>query len=560
LIKDRNLESFCYTRAVQFNGTAILPQQSVKVLGVTLDKKLAMDEHLSRVIKKGTRACLSLQAIKGTRPAQMRQLFRSCVLPITDYAASAWYGPGKVGVVRLVNALEKVQRLGARLITRAWKKVALPILEAEACLEPTKERLGRKVSAHVTKLISLPKSNPAKKALLRGFNVITQVSPLGATVAVSKERLKPNGSRLPMENPPWIHAPWIDHSHRVVIKEKDQAIRDTATIAGADIVGLYTDASVAKRLAAIAVVQRTGIVTQVVRRDSIGWASTCGVLSAEIAAIAAALKYAQEHLEQVQQLVVFSDSQQALRAIQAGNDARTGRALLSKIAESIGTLCRAGIDLRFRWCPGHEGVVGNEEADDAAREASSHTGKPTAPALERVREVAGVIRLINRDRSEDPNPFDTTRLPGQYTWKLDQALPGKHTLQLYGSLTSDQASILIQARTGHCRLNQYLSRAGLVDDAKCGCRDDDETIKHILLVCPRWTAKRGELRATAGDRSGDVPYLLGGWGSKKDIRTGQSLDGPKEKWKPDLAVVKATIRFLEKTGRLTYQQEVIQAV
>jgi hypothetical protein len=137
----------------------------------------------------------------------MRQLFRSCVLPITDYAASAWYGTGKVGVVRLVNALEKVQRLGARLITRAWKKVALPILEAEACLEPTKERLDRKVSAHVAKLISLPKSNPAKSALLRGFNVNTQVSPLGATVAVSKERLKPNGSRLPMDDPPWIQAP-----------------------------------------------------------------------------------------------------------------------------------------------------------------------------------------------------------------------------------------------------------------------------------------------------------------------------------------------------------------
>jgi hypothetical protein len=173
------------TRAVHFNGTAILPQQSVKVLGVTLDKKLAMDEHLSRVINKGIRACLSLQAIEGTRPAQMRQLYRSCVLPITDCAASAWYGPGKVGVVRLVNALEKVQRVGGRLITRAWKKVALPILEAEACLEPTKERLDRKVSAHAAKLISLSKSIPAKSALLHGFNVNTQVSPLGAKVVVS---------------------------------------------------------------------------------------------------------------------------------------------------------------------------------------------------------------------------------------------------------------------------------------------------------------------------------------------------------------------------------------
>lgn len=103
-------------------------------------------------------------------------------------------------MVRLVNALEKVQRLGARLITRAWKKVSLPILEAEACLEPTKERLDRKVSAHVAKLTSLLKSNLAKSILLYRFNVNTQVSPLGATVVVSKERLKPNGSRLPIED------------------------------------------------------------------------------------------------------------------------------------------------------------------------------------------------------------------------------------------------------------------------------------------------------------------------------------------------------------------------
>jgi len=86
----------------------------------------------------------------------MRQLFRSCVLPIIDYAISAWYGPGKPGVVRLTHALEKVQRLGARLILRAWKVVSLPILEVEAFLELTKERLDKKVIAHIAKLISLP--------------------------------------------------------------------------------------------------------------------------------------------------------------------------------------------------------------------------------------------------------------------------------------------------------------------------------------------------------------------------------------------------------------------
>jgi hypothetical protein len=39
------------------------------------------------------------------------------------------------------------------------------------------------------------------------------------------------------------------------------------------------------------------------------------------------------------------------------------------------------------------------------------------------------------------------------------------------------------------------------------------------------------------------------------MRTGQLLDGPKEKWKSNMEVVKATIRFLEKTGRLSKQPQ-----
>jgi len=138
----------------------------VKVLGVTLDTKLAMDKHILKVTTKGFKACLLLQAIKGVRPTQMRQLFRSCVLPIINYATSTWFSPGKRGTVRLCYALRKVQRLGAQAILRAWKAVTLPILEAEANLEATTVRLTQKVVAHVTKLLALPIDNPVHKALV----------------------------------------------------------------------------------------------------------------------------------------------------------------------------------------------------------------------------------------------------------------------------------------------------------------------------------------------------------------------------------------------------------
>jgi hypothetical protein len=160
---------------------------------------------------------------------------------------------------------------------------------------------------------------------------------------------------------------------------------------------------------------------------------------------------------------------------------RSKRILVYSILQAITSLTKKNTDTSSRQVPAHEGIVGNEEADEAARAVSSRKDKPSALALERVRVIEGVVSLINRDRSENRTPFDAIGLAGQYTWKMDQALPGRHTLQLYGSLTSDQASILIQARTGHCRLNQYLSRAGLRDDTKCGCGDNDETIKHVFL-------------------------------------------------------------------------------
>lgn len=141
---------------------------------------------------------------------------------------------------------------------------------------------------------------------------------------------------------------------------------------------------------------------------------------------------------------------------------------------------------------------------------------------------------------------------------MDQALLEKHTPRLYRSLTSDQTATLIQARSGHCRLNQYLARGGLIESTRCECGHDEETVRHVILSRTRWAEARKELRVAAGDRSGDGTFLLGGWGTRKDGKR-QSLDGPREKWRSNLEVVEATIRFLEQTGRLANPPQVVEA-
>ena len=241
-------------------------------------------------------------------------------------------------------------------------------------------------------------------------------------MAAMAGRLKNIVTKPLLGNPPWIHATWVGFGHRVVIAERDQAIRDANQIAKAGIISLYPDASVAARLAAIAVAKRDGESATVVLQESIGWASTYSVLTSEIAAIAAALDYTQESLKPGPQeapftvlrlrVIILSDSQHALEAIQAGNNAKTGRALLRKISKSFYTLKEKGTEVEFRWVPRHTGVCRNVEADKAAREATGREGVPTAPAARRIREAAGVIRLIENDRKSDSALFNPKGLPG----------------------------------------------------------------------------------------------------------------------------------------------------
>ena len=193
-------------------------------------------------------------------------------------------------------------------------------------------------------------------------------------------------------------------------------------LANAGIASLYSDASVTARCAAVAVTRRRGGSAEVVVQESIGWSTTCGILTAEIAAIAAALEFVQDAFEPEPQelpllatklrITIFTDSQLALEAIKAGNSARRGRDLLRRIAESFFALREKDIEVEFRWVPGHSGVCGNEQADVAAKAAASQAGGLIAPLARRVREADGLIKAIEQDRKRDSDNFDPEGIPG----------------------------------------------------------------------------------------------------------------------------------------------------
>jgi ribonuclease HI len=468
--------------------------------------------------------------------------------PTLDYAASVWFGPGKRGTERLLNRLGQVQRLGARITLRAFRQVSLGVLEAEACLETARDRLTWRTAKHAAKLLAADQDNPAREALLINTwaNNFRYCSPLQHTLKTHQKHLQQKGSTPITSDPAWVQAPWEDWTPLITIRDEVKAIQECKSAAAKQIDAVYIYASCRNGLSGIGVIQHTRFTYGQLQGLSVGRQNTCSVLAAELTGIRQALQLGYGGY-------ISTDSTKALAAIRAGNKAISCRAILRDISRLLCQRARSYQLPRLAWSPGHKGIPGNEKANTVARQATAVQGEPTAPVDERIRELKGVLQLMEKDRSDNPTLTRRHRNVGQYTWQLDRALPGKHTLALY-NISSEEASVLIQMRTGHCRLNQSLHRLRIVDTADCQCGEGEESIQYVLLHCPRWTAARAELQAAAGDRWGDVSYLLGGWGLKKHWETGEPLDGPKEKWKPDLKVVKQTIRFLQHTGRLAHSQ------
>jgi hypothetical protein len=61
---------------------------------------------------------------------------------------------------------------------------------------------------------------------------------------------------------------------------------------------------------------------------------------------------------------------------------------------------------------GHAGVCRNIEADRVAQEAASRDSVLMALLARRIREAAGVIRLVKNDQKGNLTLFDSEGLPG----------------------------------------------------------------------------------------------------------------------------------------------------
>ena len=521
-----------------YDGTTrtLVPDRTVKWLGVHFDRKLLFNHHAKIAAAKGENAVNSLRmlanTIRGLSHSFLRRLYLACVIPKILYACPSWWNNTKCQA----KALEKVQRKALCLVCAAFKTTPTQALEIEASIPPLQLQAQLAKRRFAIRLNKLPTSNAIIQRLpntWRDNEAPTFPPPIPTTP--SKRKTKTTLSKIstftshdherinPFSSPPWLR-PLSLFPDRLMTKPCDNST-DSVTArdnhlklindlkANPNSLYIYTDGSKLNksgffRVGAAAAAYHLG---NEVGTTKIGLGGHAEVFDAEMAAIAKAATIAENlitEIPDINQIFLFSDSAAATRAIVDPKPNSAQHFTLSfhnKIRPLLET--HPNLSITVAWCPSHCGIQGNERADTLAKEATSlgcQIPFSTTRSNARRRSKNSITKLWQKDWKDAPK-VGRFAIANRTPPSLN---PTKHFKHL-----KDKREVfgrVLQCRSGHAYTGEFRQSFLPLSPDPTACQCDNETLEsrsHILIECPRYDQHRNILEKASKYIA--LPVLLG---------------------------------------------------
>lgn len=472
--------------ALRLAGNIIPFQTSFKFLGVILDRRLSMRQHINFIRQKCKKRLNLFRCLSGTDFGADRKtllhLYKALVLPVIEYGAIVYEGGHK----SYVQKLDAVQNSFLRIATGAMKSSPVSALLVESFIAPLHLRRIEQTLRYVAKIELQPYHNtfvaihtlpgihhdylgPSEKR--SGLTIASRVNKFCKDINLIKPRVSPSPKLV---KPPWElarrHVKMLFDSPKssftpAEVQQKFNRLRSKYS----RIPFIFTDGSKDNEHTSNAFV--CGQHFDVARLPD-----GTSVYLAELHAIFLALKFIET--KGLRQAVICSDSRSVLQSLL---NSRPSCSLLILVINLHQKLSDLGVKVQFIWIPGHSGVAGNEEADTMAKRALTLdlvTDLPTE-----ITSIKSAIRQHILRHWQDQWQNNTSQT---------QMKEIKPEIQHWSSSfrqNRKEEKVLAKMRIGHTLLTHSFI---FLKEPRPRCPQCDQTltVNHILLHCRNYQLHR----------------------------------------------------------------------
>ncbi|GFV06924.1 putative RNA-directed DNA polymerase from transposon X-element [Trichonephila clavipes] len=361
----------------------------VRFLGVIFDRRLTFLPHILHLRKRCEKSLNLLKVLSNTSwgadRTSLLRVYQAIVLSRIDYGCVA-YGSACNSTLQ---KLDPVHHMALRICSGAFRTSPVQSLYVNCHQLPLDLRRRKLSLAYYFKILSVP-SHPLQNVYMStSMKRLYDARP--SNIRPFMDRMKLHISELDLPNvriqqrnlflfQPWntprFHYinPFATYSKSTVAPVVFQRVFAYHRSQYSRYSAIYTDGS--KRADYVG----CGVVIEDImhgyRLDT-----SCSIFTAEAVAIYRALQLIDSTMPR--KYCIYTDSMSVLEALENYHD--RCHPVVCTILDITSRLYSKGFDIVFCWLPSHVGIIGNEQADSAAKSATTHL--PLAVPLSDMKRV-----------------------------------------------------------------------------------------------------------------------------------------------------------------------------